>query len=804
MNDSNGVYVKFGGDASGAITAAQDAADAVKKSIDGMKGTFESLGGVMEAVQGPFLAISAILAGGAIFTEAINETAAYSGEVRKLTNIFGITAENASKLAVELKLVGISTEEYTGMAMKLDRQLKNNESGINQMGVATRDSSGALLSQQDIMKNAASVLSGYKAGTDRNEAALYLFGKGAEEASKLLKMNNESHERAAALATQLGLVLTNESQSSVKKYQMSMRETGLVFDSFMDKIGESVMPALTDLARMPLVIIPCQAIQIAFAAINEICISLKAGLDLVIISLKTFSNVANATLRLDWAGAKTAFDNGAKELEQSMTRHGQHMVDVAKNTATSVAEAWGLMDKEPEQSQPSGGKPFAAPDKGNGDSKIQVWKAELEQKKEEEGNFFKSSLEMEEHYWAEKLALISGNSKHDISLRRQVQHELYAIHKQQETDERATQDEILTAKKKMAKLELDGEKEKLRLLKEMGDISDADYLQAMSIVNDKEYETQLKALQDKLALYEQDKKAKQKINNDIEALEKEHALSLQKINDDVMIAQKNQYAQMLSPISSAIDKSVTGMIQGTITAQKALSNIWQSILGEFTSMLSKQLTQWVAGEAVKTATSKTGSAIRQALGIEETAATVAEKTIEGTAVVGVNAAEAASGAAAAVAPTPFIGPGLAAAAFAGTMAMVLGAKSLFSAKGGFDIPAGANPLTQLHENEMVLPAHIAQPLRNALAGIGSSIGSATSGFGLPSATAMGQTTSSSSGNSAQSFNGSMPKVSEGDTHSHLHVHAVDAPSVERLFRDNGHLLAREMRRQARNFAPTKA
>ena len=87
---------------------------------------------------------------------------------------------------------------------------------------------------------------------------------------------------------------------------------------------------------------------------------------------------------------------------------------------------------------------------------------------------------------------------------------------------------------------------------------------------------------------------------------------------------------------------------------------------------------------------------------------------------------------------------------------------LASASGGYDIPSGLNPLTQLHQEEMVLPAHIANPLRDSLSG---------GGVG-------------------------------GDTH--LHVHAVDAPSVERLFRDNGHLLAREMRRQARNFAPTKA
>jgi hypothetical protein len=40
---------------------------------------------------------------------------------------------------------------------------------------------------------------------------------------------------------------------------------------------------------------------------------------------------------------------------------------------------------------------------------------------------------------------------------------------------------------------------------------------------------------------------------------------------------------------------------------------------------------------------------------------------------------------------------------------------LASAAGGFDIPAGVNPLVQTHAQEMILPASIANPLRAQLA-----------------------------------------------------------------------------------------
>ena len=111
----------------------------------------------------------------------------------------------------------------------------------------------------------------------------------------------------------------------------------------------------------------------------------------------------------------------------------------------------------------------------------------------------------------------------------------------------------------------------------------------------------------------------------------------------------------------------------------------------------------------------------------ETAAaskTAATKATETTSVVTANATQAASGAAASQASIPYVGPILAVAAMAAIMAAVMGLMGggggsqttttttrIPSAAGGWDIPAGINPLTQLHENEMVLPAEHAQTIR---------------------------------------------------------------------------------------------
>ena len=85
-----------------------------------------------------------------------------------------------------------------------------------------------------------------------------------------------------------------------------------------------------------------------------------------------------------------------------------------------------------------------------------------------------------------------------------------------------------------------------------------------------------------------------------------------------------------------------------------------------------------------------------------------------------DAKTAASGAFSAEASIPYVGPelGAAAAAAAGASVMALAA-GIVSAAGGFDIPAGLNPVTQLHEREMVLPAHLADRVRGITDGGGS-------------------------------------------------------------------------------------
>ncbi len=125
--------------------------------------------------------------------------------------------------------------------------------------------------------------------------------------------------------------------------------------------------------------------------------------------------------------------------------------------------------------------------------------------------------------------------------------------------------------------------------------------------------------------------------------------------------------------------------------------------------------------------------------------------------IAIDAYTAFAGAYAAIAAIPYVGPVLAPVAAGVAFAGVIAAgRAIASAEGGYDIPHGVNPVTQLHQDEMVLPAPVANTVRSAMNG---------------------------STNAA--------KRSNGDTHIHMNIHTPNPDA----FRKSATQIQRETKRK---------
>ena len=237
-------------------------------------------------------------------------------------------------------------------------------------------------------------------------------------------------------------------------------------------------------------------------------------------------------------------------------------------------------------------------------------------------------------------------------------------------------------------------------------------------------------------------------------------------NEAVLKSDKNAWdaiqkgwKQLLDPIKSAFDTSINGIIMGTTTLQRAMQNIFQSIVLSFVKMGVSMAENWAITQLTQTQATALGVSQRGAL--EEMAAAKSLATSAATALksIATYAATAFAGEVAFLAP--MLGP-MAVPAALGIDALVLAAgKRVVSASGGYDIPSGINPLVQAHSQEMILPASLANAVRGMASGGGGG----------------------------------------GGDHYHLHG-IVDGEGVKSFLMRHGPAVADTMRRQARNLAPT--
>jgi hypothetical protein len=328
----------------------------------------------------------------------------------------------------------------------------------------------------------------------------------------------------------------------------------------------------------------------------------------------------------------------------------------------------------------------------------------------------------------------------------------------------ATNQVIEGAKRAAALAAIDEEQRAAVLQVNAREISAAKMVELERSFEDRRYAVKQQALAAELALLEQspdrNPTAIAQLHAQIEEAQRKHVDTMAQINGQAAMQSQAPWLQMTGNIRSSYEDAFAGMISGANTVQKGLGQAWQATLSSFSQFIAKKVGMWLMGETTQTAATVAGNSARVTSDWWAAAQSVMANAWSAIKNIAIKAWEAAAAVYAAIAAIPGVGPFLAPGLAVVASGAVLGfAGHIASARGGYDIPAGVNPVTQLHEKEMVLPAAQADVVRN-LADNGGGAG--------------------------------------GDVH--LHVHAIDGHSVKRLFESNGAALVAALRKQGRNFA----
>ena len=814
---SDAVEVKFGVKLDGLFSGLASAQSALKDSTSAMRGSLDDLGAGFSKLQGVMVGFTAILGGGALFASSISAAKQLAGEATGLAKSLGVTTTDASVLNVALRSVGLSADTYTGASQKLTRQLKTNEDGLKAMGVVTRDANGQLLNGQAIMTSAVSALSQYKEGTDRNLAAQNLFGRGAAEATALMKLNNEVMEKAKLRAEELGLVIGPNQAGGLKAYKDAMADVSLVLTGIQNVIGQALMPVLTELAqffsatgpaRVNIMRIAMSLIVDVFRIVIDIAMELKntisnvfsafgdavsggagkgltamqffanicavvkiailtmelavvtafeiigGSIETVIAYIKAYGNIVKAVfVDQDWGAVKSAWVSGTQEIERIINASAQR---ISKKTS-EIGEQMALAangksispEKQYELKAPSAtGKNFTdekqdASKDPKQKSQIAVWEAVNNADKahyEMANNLKLRDLAEDVDYWTKKAALATTSADDKIKATAKAAAAELSVMKKQTADGKALSEELVAQYEKSATDSLSIQKVKNDTDFALGKINNARLIQLDMQIEDERLAIQQAASALRLQLIEQDPNhspaALQKEKDALLNIERSYELKKLNLSKESSIESNKNSKQFEDGMTSGFAGVLKSFASGSMSIQNLFKNMGKVILDSMIGVFAQMAAKWLATQIMNAVVGKT--------------AAVSEITSQ--------AGVAGAAAVASTAAIPVVGPGLAPAAGLAASAAAMGFMSLASARNGFDIPAGLNPITQLHENEMVLPQAQADAVRDMASGGGA--GGAVN----------------------------------------LHVHATDSQSVARLFRENGEHIVAALQKQRRNLA----
>lgn len=208
------LYAEIGADTSGLDAGL----DKVKESVGGAKFSFTELSSAIGlAKQGAEIA-------GQVFNATAGEAVSYAAEVRGLSQAFGLSAEESSKLIQVADDLKVST----GTLQTAFREMAKN-------GIAPSvDSIKRLAAQYQAIDDPA----------QRAQFALENFGRAGLEMTPLLLQSASAIDELTASAEQAGLVLSQDAVDAAREYEIQMDSLQDSIKGTQIAIGNGLLPTV--------------------------------------------------------------------------------------------------------------------------------------------------------------------------------------------------------------------------------------------------------------------------------------------------------------------------------------------------------------------------------------------------------------------------------------------------------------------------------------------------------------------------------------------------------------------------------
>jgi transcriptional regulator with XRE-family HTH domain len=750
------------GMADGAAEAMAVFGDAVREKAASINESLETINGTIGSVGKTFQLLSEIMVGGIVgekLAELANMSGEYAEKIEHASQETGIAAESLEglKFAAEVSNVGFDTLQKSLTLLSRNMAMASSGTGTASQAFKAFGLDAKQLTQIPLDQALMKISDAFKGTADSQEklaAATAIFGRGARELIPFLDQGSQGIEGLKQKAADLGLTLNGETLESLDK----MHGQFLVMHGAMESVGlvlsQALIPGFANMATKFTEGVTKGGPFKDF--IDDLATAIKASVTIVTYLAEGFQilgnvvgaagvKIKNYAVLMEGEYASAEDVKKATEENTTVTKDLHEQVDAITKSYDELRTSMEKVARAP-QLPADDRDPTKVKFHPNADAKpdpsqmaaIQEYLDEEKLKYEQSNGLRQMDLADIEAYWERVKTLYVLNAKDAIDVDKQIAQSKMAVNKQTLDQQNQLATEEISSNEKMGLDQITADEAHAKAEFAAKKISADELMQLDIQFEAQRLNIQAGALGSRLALLAQDPTtnavAMQKIKDEILQVEQQFTNRVQALHDTAAKQDEAIWDKVSKSMVSSFGSAFEGILTGTETFSQAMQQVFKGILNVFVGVAENMATKWIETNLLNKTTTQTTAAGG----------------------VAANAAVAGSGAFAATAAIPFVGPELAPAAGTLAYSLAMGYQALVPAGfNGFDVPQGVNPLTQLHQREMVLPAGLADTVRAG--GIG--------------------------GGGGHTFN--------------ISVSAIDAKGVSRLFNSSGGALVQTLMRQIR-------
>ena len=180
---------------------------------------------------------------------AVGDSAEYADEILTMSTKYNMSTDSLQEYAYMAELVDTDMGTITGSMTKLTKKMGEGSAAFEDLGINIYNADGTMKSADEVFLEALDALGQMEAGVERDNAAMELFGKSAQDLNPLIETGSAGIAAYAQEAHDMGAVLDQEALTSLGEMDDSFQRVEQAGTALKNTIGAALAPVITDIAN---------------------------------------------------------------------------------------------------------------------------------------------------------------------------------------------------------------------------------------------------------------------------------------------------------------------------------------------------------------------------------------------------------------------------------------------------------------------------------------------------------------------------------------------------------------------------